>query len=564
MSGYPWRPAFIWIALLALIWLALFSPWTSGWNGSCAVLVVLATVAGVVVATRHASARRASSQHVLRSIDAALASVPVDLKRNTPLVLTTGEPGVLSRVFDRQAVIVTEAALWVRHDDPSKLMHVADALKRSRGGQGPDAVAWLMDANDATSATQLQALLRRWRVAIGEAGRALGYPLPVCVALYVTVRRETPSDSPWFGVSGSAPLDIKPVAQRIAASLGGYVERALPVERRPRAFKAAKLDALMRWSCETVLPPMLDTRRGMSSLNLNAFGVTAVAGSQTPDCLYAQFVARKTALERSSKSGTTQRYPLPLSLIRGIAPQPVRRVWPRAFAHAFAWLAVWFCAASAASAWQNRALVARVANDIARYNAIAPSQDAARLDALAAVKRDRDQLEHYASSGVPPRLGLGFYHGTPWLSATNRLIAGYQPPAAPPSTIELDSMSLFDSGSAKLKPGSNRVLVSALEMIKTHGDKRVLIAGHTDSFGGAGSNLTLSEARAASVRDWLTDASGISVTRFAIQGYGDTRPKASNDTDTGRALNRRVEITLVPDCRDDRGNGFTHGHPACS
>jgi outer membrane protein OmpA-like peptidoglycan-associated protein len=74
----------------------------------------------------------------------------------------------------------------------------------------------------------------------------------------------------------------------------------------------------------------------------------------------------------------------------------------------------------------------------------------------------------------------------------------------------------------------------------------------------------LSEARAAAVRDWLADASGISVTRFAIQGYGDTRPKVSNDTDAGRAQNRRVEITLVPDCRDDRGNGFTHGHLACS
>jgi len=564
VSGYPWRSAFVWIALLALIWLALFSPWTSGWNWSCGVLVVLAAIAALFVATRHASERRASSQHVLRSVEAALVSLPVDLKRNTPLVLTTGEPGVLSRVFDGQAIIVTEAALWVRHDDPSKLMHVADALKRWRGGQGPDAVAWLLDANDATSATQLQALLKRWRVAINEAGRALGYRLPVCVALYGTASRDTPSDCPWFGVSGSNPLDIGTAAQRMAASLGGYVERASPIDRTPRAFEAAELDALTRWSCETVLPLMFDTQRGASALSLNAFGVTSVAGSRAPDSLYAQFVARRTALKFSSTAGVTQRYPLPLALIRGIAPQPVRHIWPRAFAHAFAWLAIWFCTAATASAWQNCALVARITSDMKRYEAIPPSQDAARVDALAAVKHDRDELERYASAGVPPRLGLGFYRGAPWLSATNRLIAGYQPPAAPPSTIELDSMSLFDSGSAKLKPGSNRVLVAALEMIKAHGDKRVLIAGHTDSIGGAASNLTLSEARAASVRDWLADASGISVTRFAIQGYGDTRPKASNDTDTGRAQNRRVEITLVPDCRDDRGNGFTHGHPACS
>lgn len=107
--------------------------------------------------------------------------------------------------------------------------------------------------------------------------------------------------------------------------------------------------------------------------------------------------------------------------------------------------------------------------------------------------------------------------------------------------------------------------VGALEMIKAHPHKRVLVAGHTDAAGNPRSNLKLSEARAASVRDWLADAAGLPPTRFAIQGYGDTRPKAANDTDAGRAANRRVEITLVPDCRDgDRDNRTTLGHPACS
>jgi len=49
------------------------------------------------------------------------------------------------------------------------------------------------------------------------------------------------------------------------------------------------------------------------------------------------------------------------------------------------------------------------------------------------------------------------------------------------------------------------------------------------------------------VRDWLIEASGIPATQFAIQGYGDTRPVADNTTGAGRAKNRRVEITLVPD-----------------
>lgn len=565
VSGYPWRFAFVWIALLALTWLALFSPLTRGWNGACAAFVLLAALVCIATATRRMRARRASTQHVLRSIDAALASLPADLKRNTPLVLTIGEPGsVLSRVFDKSAVIVTDTAIWVRHDDPSKLMHLADALKRWRGGQGPDAVAWLMTSDDPASAVALQATLKRWRVAINEASRALGYRLPICIAMYATETRDRPLDCPWFGVSAPAPLDLPATAGQLSVLLGAFAERAMPEDRQPRAFTATQLDALARWAFETVLPPLLDTLRGLQALTLNAFGVTAVAGPMLPDSLYRQFVAATTALDLPAAAGITQRYPLPMPLIRGIAPQPVRRALPVALAHAVAWLSVWFCAAAAASAWQNRALVSGVLAHMARYEAIPPAQDAARVDALTALKRDRDRLEHYASAGVPPRLGLGLYRGAPLLPAVNRLIAGYQPPAAAPSTIELDSMSLFDSGSSKLKSGSNRALIGALEMIKAHPDKRVLIAGHTDSVGSAGSNLALSEARAAAVRDWLADASGLSVTRFAIQGYGDTRPKASNDGETGRAANRRVEITLVPDCRVDRGDGFTHGHPACS
>lgn len=109
------------------------------------------------------------------------------------------------------------------------------------------------------------------------------------------------------------------------------------------------------------------------------------------------------------------------------------------------------------------------------------------------------------------------------------------------------------------------MLIDALRMIAAHPDMRVVVAGHTDSLGNARSNIRLSLARAAAVRDWLADAAELPPTRFAIQGYGDTRPRASNTTETGRAANRRVEITLVPDCRDDRRDGrITAGHQACS
>jgi outer membrane protein OmpA-like peptidoglycan-associated protein len=566
LAGYPYRTQFTWIATLALIWLLLCSPWSAGWNVTCAVLVVFVALIALVIATRRVRARREATRQVLNAIDTAINSLPADVKRNTPLVLAVGDTnGALADAFASDLVRITDTAIWVRSDDPARLMHLADALKRWRDGQGPDAVAYLIAADKADSQANLAAGMKRWRSAIGEASRAVGYRVPVCVALYLEEAHPASDECPWLGISGGEPLQVETLPALIASRVDQYTRMAIPMSREPRAQRAAQLFALTRWACDAVLPALVDLQRGSQPLRVTAFGVTAIEGRPAPASLYGQLITRTTGLSVAVTDGIRLGYPLPDPLIRGIAPQPVRRALPRALAHAFLWLTACLCAASAASAWQNRALVERVSNDMVRYRAISPSLDVARVDVLNAVKGDRDELERYARAGVPPRLGLGFYRGAPLLPPVRDLIASYQPPAAPPSTIELNSLSLFRTGSAVLNPGSNRVLVGALDMIKAHPDKRVLVAGHTDSVGNSDSNLKLSEARAASVRDWLADASGIPASHFAIQGYGDTRPKASNDTEAGRAANRRVEITLVPDCRDDRSNLLTPtGQQACS
>ncbi|WP_232243341.1 OmpA family protein [Paraburkholderia sp. SOS3] len=568
VTGYPYRTLTAWVAILALIWLALCSPWSSGWNVFVAVLAAFAALAAIAIATRRIRARRDATRHVLSAIDTALASLPSGIKRNTPLVIAVSEEnGPLADAFGTDLLRITDRAIWIRCEEPARLVHLADALKRWRDGQGPDAVACMILADRTLSQSSLAATLKRWRSAIGEAGRAVGYRLPVCIAVYAEEIRRAPDECPWFGVSSGEPLRTDSLVTLVASRVAAYIRTANPLSREPRAHRAAQLDSLARWACDVVLPPLVDAQRNSPPLRVAAFGVTTIEGRPAPDSLFGQFAASATGLARPVTNGARSRCPLPEPLIHGIALQPARRATPRALAHAFVWLAACFCAAAAASAWQNRTLVERVVGDMDRYRAIAPARDAARIDALNAVKRDRDALEHYANSGVPPRIGLGFYRGAPLLPLANDLIASYQPPAPPPSTIELDSLSLFRTGSAALNPGSNRLLVAALDMIRAHPDKRVLVAGHTDSAGNPAANLTLSVARAASVRDWLADASGLPVSHFAIQGYGDTRPKVSNETEAGRAANRRVEITLVPDCRDTRDSRNDlprRGQPACS
>ena len=228
-----------------------------------------------------------------------------------------------------------------------------------------------------------------------------------------------------------------------------------------------------------------------------------------------------------------------------------RRSWrsPRitAVAHVVAIAACAAIAAVSGAAKNNETLMTRIGEHVERYNRLPAAQDAAKCAALKSLSSDRDELDRYARIGVPLRLSFGMYRGARLLPMLNDAIASYEPPAPPPAVVTLDTMSLFDSGKAQLKPGTTRAMVDALELIKAHPGKRVLVAGYADDQGRPDRNLKLSIDRATAVRDWLVDASGLPTTQFAIQGYGDTRPVADNATPEGRAKNRRVEITLVPD-----------------
>jgi len=115
-----------------------------------------------------------------------------------------------------------------------------------------------------------------------------------------------------------------------------------------------------------------------------------------------------------------------------------------------------------------------------------------------------------------------------------------------PDPVHLDSLSLFDAGSAELKPSSNKVLINALVGIKARPGWLIVIAGHADASGEAEQNLRLSHARASAVRDWMQRMGDIADSCFAVQGLAASQPVASNDNEPGRIANRRVDIHLVP------------------
>lgn len=103
----------------------------------------------------------------------------------------------------------------------------------------------------------------------------------------------------------------------------------------------------------------------------------------------------------------------------------------------------------------------------------------------------------------------------------------------------------FDFAKYDLKPQFYPALNTVAATLKEYNQTIVEVSGHTDSIGSDAANQTLSERRANAVAGYLM-GQGVQRERFEIIGMGERYPVASNDTDSGRALNRRVEIRLLP------------------
>jgi outer membrane protein OmpA-like peptidoglycan-associated protein len=103
----------------------------------------------------------------------------------------------------------------------------------------------------------------------------------------------------------------------------------------------------------------------------------------------------------------------------------------------------------------------------------------------------------------------------------------------------------FDFGKSTLKPQFYSALNNVAATLKEYDQTIVEVSGHTDSIGSDAANQVLSEARANAVADYLI-GQGLMRQRFEILGMGERYPIASNETDAGRAKNRRVEIRVLP------------------
>ncbi len=325
-----------------------------------------------------------------------------------------------------------------------------------------------------------------------------------------------------------------------------------------RTQLAVQMNTHAAWLVQDVAPHFArkDRHRAPSPV---AYAICQVARlpDPMPGSVWQHWIQKKTAL-----------VPTPLTIDTGgvlPAPDPLLELLPRHTGNTAArratvigiWLTVFSAVvALSSSARQNTLLIRQVGDDLRRYASI---NETAREDQQAVARReaaltvlhdDARRLDDYYRYGEPRSLGLGLYRAEQLRARVWQAIGRYRPPtgtAQTPGAVRLDTLSLFNIGSAELKADSTQVLINALVGIKARPGWLIVVTGHTDATGSAEQNLRLSRDRAASVRDWMQRMGGIPGSCFAVQGYGASQPIASNDTEQGRRANRRVDIRLVPE-----------------
>ncbi|MFD1804710.1 OmpA family protein [Mixta tenebrionis] len=534
----------LWAAFLSAVVCLVFLP-LSRLNALLLTLAIWALIAVIA----YVASRRQSYQPAVN-----LDNLP-DAAYRQPIVLVCGD--VPQSWPNETPVLTVTQGCWIRVENYLDIEPVARQLLWLRPGWGRQLAVMVMVSPQRHSDTETltsRLLALRWQ--ISQLRRDSGQAVPLvlsglagsAIISEMLWQSAVSGEDPALWRAGAAPC---PVASWVAGG-GASAMR-----------QQALMNSLMSWFQQHVSSVFVDENPDIPPLLPAAvvWGMGPMLSAPSGASLWTVWLQQHTALQNVAgwqPVDTTAALSSPLPdfifplLPSGQGLTPRQRAWRYG-------LVIFTLAAIVAlcsSGWNNRQLLRRLSFDIQHYNHIAMDDYAPKAEAVKVLRADAAQLDNWARNGEPLRLGLGLYQGgrlrLPLLEAIRSYLPPPPPPPpepepeAPPSIIRLDSMSLFDSGKSALKPGSTRLLVNSLLGIKAKPGWLIVVAGHTDNTGNTQKNQALSLKRAEAVRDWMRDSGDVPESCFAVQGYGESRPVADNDTPEGRAKNRRVEISLVP------------------
>ncbi|MEG6133763.1 OmpA family protein [Enterobacter kobei] len=542
MSPAQQRGIALWAALLSAVVCLGFLPVSRLVLG----LVMLAMI-GLIIAFWYIASRRAEPDVTLHLDDLPEATY------RQPVVLVCGD---LPLTWPQSSPVLTVTqGCWIRVEDHQDLEQVARQVLWLRPDWGRQlsvmvSVCPQKHADSERLTSRLLAL--RWQ--ISQLRKETGHSVPL--VLNGQVGSAMTNDMLWQAAIAGEGMRVWRESSA-PSSIAAWVTTG----GSPAMQQQVLMNSLMGWFHKHVKAVFMDENPDVPVIAPVAvlWGMGPILAGSLATSVWTAWLSRHTAMQRvtgwqpvGTDSTIISPFPdfiLPL-LPEGSGLTSQARTW-RCVLSLFTLAAI---AALLSSGWNNRQLVHRVSFDIARYDSISMDNYDQKASAVAILRADAVLLDDLARNGVPARLGLGLYQGERLRMPVLEAIRSYVPPPPKPQPkpkpvpkiVRLDSMSLFDSGKFVLKAGSTKMLVNSLVGIKAKPGWLIVVSGHTDNTGNPQLNQMLSLKRAEAVRNWMRDTGDVPESCFAVQGYGESRPVATNDTPEGRALNRRVEISLVP------------------
>ncbi|EOW3263067.1 OmpA family protein [Escherichia coli] len=508
-----------------------------------AVVVILVAVTAAVMAYWHKKNGQVVADDVWPS------SLPPETYRQ-PVVLVCGD--MSAHLFTDSPVRQVSEGLYLPVSDEEQLVAQVERLLTLRPAWASQfAVAYTVMPGMYRDAAVLTGQLRRFAHSMATVRRRAGVNVPWLLwsGLSGSPLPER-ANSPWFICTGG---EVQVATSAETTMPAQWIAQSGAQERSQRLCYLLKAESLMQWLDLNVLAELNGPEAKCPPLAMTVGLVPSLPA--VDNNLWQLWITARTGLTPDiADTGTDDALPFPDALLRRLPRQSGFTPLRRACVTMLGVTTVAGIAALCLSATANRQLLRQVGDDLHRFYAVPAEEFITKARHLSVLKDDAVMLDGYYREGEPLRLGLGLYPGERIRQPVLRAIRDWRPPeqkmdvtaSLPVQTVRLDSMSLFDVGQARLKDGSTKVLVDALVNIRAKPGWLILVAGYTDATGDEKSNQQLSLRRAEAVRNWMLQTSDIPATCFAVQGLGESQPAATNDTPQGRAVNRRVEISLVP------------------
>ncbi|EOE6854342.1 OmpA family protein [Cronobacter sakazakii] len=382
----------------------------------------------------------------------------------------------------------------------------------------------------------LAAQLEEWQRSVAALG--LAHPLPCCVAIYA---RLSNTDSVyWTGLHCLSPWTETPTTTPFETLAQAFdaMGTSNNIETRQRSLMGKPL---LNWLQTTPLREALMPLTTHPTLCLSGIVVADDGQGFTRHGAWARFLENQYGVLPPLSSALLLP-PLPPALKAvSLSHDTVKN--QRTAGTLLSVTAVFILlTVSLLTAFQGaREQIQLTTSLIAHTEALEPWRIRARRAALAALEAQQQRLLACAETprlidwGLSPCLRLqeeahdviGRYRNLPYFSSQ-----------AP--------VSLFSSGSARLRPHGPAALQPLFTLVNQHPENRFLIIGHSDNTGSPEVNQQLSVSRAIAVREWLVKTTKRPAIQFDIYGLGASEPVAGNDNETGRELNRRVEAIALP------------------